>query len=212
MQETVGKTDDEMAFERDDRADHWSPRQSSSDNLQYFSYGTASHSQGGGRSGGGWGANNGWSHGHRGSSSSGLGQPGHMMSFDDNLGESSNKPSFQIQPHSPNPSQQRPSMKGGPPSFPFNGPHGLSGDREYGPHGGPNRHGSSVGYNHRNSEYMSPDFPSGPPGMGGSFGYGKDGHEQPEFGPHNQGSGYGYGVQNEYGNRKSHSEEQETFS
>jgi hypothetical protein len=197
MEETIGKTDGEQAFERDDRADHWGPRQSSSDNLQYFGYGTSSHSQGGGRSWGGWNSNNGLTYGHRYSNSSGQGPLGHTSSFDDNLGSPPNRPGLQFQAHSPNPSQQRPPMRGGPSSFSLKGPQGLSENREYGLHRGLNGQGSSIGYDHRNSEHMSSGFPNGPSGQGSSIGYDNRNPEHTSLGfpngPQVPGGSFGYG-------------------
>jgi len=51
MQETVGKSDGELAFERGDRADHWSPEQLRAGEIQSYDPGT-SLSSGGGRFGG----------------------------------------------------------------------------------------------------------------------------------------------------------------
>lgn len=213
MLETVGNTDGALAFERDDRADHWkSPRPSGAaenNNRGYFEYGQ--QPQTGGRAGSGWG------HGPpRASPPAGRGVG---LGFEDGngRGDPGNRPQ-----HSPNPSYGRPSLAGGSshvPSFSFdNGAHGPpGGDREYySPLGGPGRLGSggSVGYGGNNNDggggvaYMPPEsVPRG--GGSGLRGYGRDEHERVEIGPR-QGSRYGsYGAQNnEWGNSNSRSEDQ----
>jgi len=169
MQETVGKTDGELAFERGDRADHWSPEQLRVGAVQSYDPG-ASLSPGGGRLRGriGLGQRHPSVTGRRSSSP-----------FDRSQDEPSNFLGLRLP--SPNRGKQRPFL-GRPPSISYNnGPDLESGHRDRSPRRGYfNEHGTGDGYNGLVNGDLSPDDTNGLEGPGGNFGSRKHGHEGSE--------------------------------
>jgi hypothetical protein len=121
MQETVGKTDGEMAYERGDRADHWIPEQTRFGDFRSYGYGS-SLSQSGGLSGRGMGL------GQRHPSVTGLRQPD---PFDRHQDDQSNF--LGLQPQSPNHLRQRPSLERPPSISVDEGQDSESGHRERSP-------------------------------------------------------------------------------
>jgi hypothetical protein len=159
MQETIGKPDGEMAFERGDRADHWVPEQLRAGSV----------SPGGGRFSGGF------SPGQR--HPSVTDRP--ASPFDRSQDEPSNFLGLHLP--SPNRAKQRPSL-GRPPLISFNNGRNLEfGHRERSPRRGyVNEHEPSDGYNGLGNGDLSPDDTNRPKGPGGKFGSRKRGHEGSE--------------------------------
>jgi hypothetical protein len=169
MQETVGKTDGELAFERGDRADHWSPEQHRAGDVQSYDLG-ASLSPGGGRFGGGIGL------GQRQPSVTGRRPTG---PFDTSQDEPSNFLGLRLP--SPNRAKQHPSL-GRPPSISFNNGRDLEfGHRERSPRRGYfNEHEPGDGYKGLGNGEQSPDDINGPQEPRRNFGSRKHGLEGSE--------------------------------
>ncbi|PMD33611.1 hypothetical protein L207DRAFT_517670 [Hyaloscypha variabilis F] len=163
MQETVGKTDGEMAFERGDRADHWSPEQTRGGEVS--SYDPGAVSPGRGRLGGGM-----IGLGRQQPSTTGRRQ---SSPFDRNQDESSNFLGLRIP--SPNRlAKQRP-LLGRPPAILFNNePESEFGHR-------PRSRGKAYLNEHRLSNgELSPDDTNSFEQSGGNFGSRKRGREASE--------------------------------
>ncbi len=183
MIETVGKTDGEMAFERDDRADHWTPRRPAENGQQQQQqyYNNHSHGSPTPRNSG----SNGWGHaGSNGNRQSGSwGQQASRSStrkaesFDES--DSLNRSPYSPPAHSqaPTAQSQRPPLWALP-SFSSAGSASY-GDREYGPPQGGGGYSSS-----RHLEFTSADFSNGSPhGPSGSRDC-TERSDRPDFGPH----------------------------
>jgi hypothetical protein len=170
MQEAVGKTDGELAFERGDRADHWSPEQLRAGDIQSYDPAGAALSPGGGRFGGGIGL------GQRHPSVTGR-RP--SSPFDRSQDEPSNFLGLRLS--SPNRAKQRPSF-GRPPSISFNnGPNPEFGHRERSPRRGYfNERGAGDGYNRVGNRKLSLDDTNMPERPGGNFGNRKHRYEGSE--------------------------------
>jgi hypothetical protein len=164
MQETVGKPDGELAFERGDRADHWSPEQLRAGEIQSYDP-DASLSSGGRRIGGLA------SPGQRHPSVSGRRPSG---IFDRSRNDPPNIRGLHFQ--APESSNQRPSL-GRPPSISFHNEPDLDfGHRE-----------RNAGKGHSNEQWSSDgttEYFNGRERPGGIFGGRKHGHE--ESGPESQ--------------------------
>jgi hypothetical protein len=157
MQETVGKTDGEMAFERGDRSDHWKREQPRAEGVQAYNPGALS--PGGQYVGGAIGF------GQRQPSITGR-RP--SSPFDRSQDESSSFLGLRIP--SPNRAKQRPFL-GSAPSISFNkGPDPRFGHRERSPgRAYVNGNGHGRGYNGLGNEELSPDDTNELEGPGGNF-------------------------------------------
>ncbi|KAH8900348.1 hypothetical protein GQ53DRAFT_815237 [Thozetella sp. PMI_491] len=159
MQETVGNTDAALAFERDDRADHWATGRLSAENLAHHGYG--SHPHAAGRSGPSWGQR------YRAPSHGSAAPTGYAMGMgiDDGMAD----PTSRLQ-YSPNPSYGRPNLNAaspGIPSFSFSdslhGPPGMADrDRDFGLQSAQIGHTPGSSYtNSRNMDFVPPEAGAG---------------------------------------------------
>jgi len=138
MQETIGKTDAEMAYERDDRADHWvqqPERSNTQDSAPYFSYPPASPNSTLRPNPQSWTS----TQRQPGAFLSGWDQSNPSMSLEgQGFGEGGNRGVAPFAPPSPRPGAGpggRPTIA---PSFSFSN----GGDRDFGPSSGGSVHGS----------------------------------------------------------------------